>query len=123
MEENIVIISNIIVTLVIIFLSITSYKLIKEKAKLMKKLATIKLINTYYFDVECFNKWFVNNKDTEYYANPGIFLRLDKLSMQHIISYLYVNKNPYKLSEDEINKLLFMCFSQSMFIEKKIRDD
>ena len=39
------------------------------------------------FNVDNFNKWF-NDPNNNAYANPGIFLRLDKLSDSHIIDYM-----------------------------------
>jgi hypothetical protein len=36
------------------------------------------------FNVENFNKWFNDPNNNAVYANPGIFLRLDKLSDSHI---------------------------------------
>jgi hypothetical protein len=38
--------------------------------------------------VKDFNEWFNSDKDPEIYAHKGIFLRLDKLSQQHIDSYV-----------------------------------
>ena len=40
------------------------------------------------FDVDNFNIWFNNPSNNAIYANPGIFLRLDKLSETHILDYL-----------------------------------
>jgi len=39
-------------------------------------------------DVKKFNDWFNSKKDPSIYANPGIFLRLDKLSQGHIRSFI-----------------------------------
>jgi hypothetical protein len=40
------------------------------------------------FNVDNFNKWFNDPNNKAVYANPGIFLRLDKLSESHIKDYL-----------------------------------
>lgn len=40
------------------------------------------------FNVENFNKWFNDPNNNAIYANPGIFLRLDKLSESHITDYM-----------------------------------
>jgi hypothetical protein len=51
------------------------------------------------FDVGNFNKWF-NSDDNGSYANPGIFLRLDKLSSDMIYDYLkycYVTDVEHKM--------------------------
>ena len=40
------------------------------------------------FDVENFNRWFNDPNNNAVYANPGIFLRTDKLSESHIMDYL-----------------------------------
>ena len=39
-------------------------------------------------NVKDFNEWFNSDKDPEIYAHPGIFLRLDKLSQDHLDSYV-----------------------------------
>lgn len=39
-------------------------------------------------NVDNFNLWFNSPKDAGIYAHPGIFLRLDKLSVSHIINYI-----------------------------------
>lgn len=40
------------------------------------------------FNVDNFNNWFNDPNNNAVYANPGIFLRLDKLSDSHIMDYL-----------------------------------
>lgn len=50
------------------------------------------------FSVSNFNKWFNNQKDPNIYANPGIFLRLDKLSHYTIEQYV---KNCYGINIDK----------------------
>ncbi len=40
------------------------------------------------FSVDNFNKWFNDENNNAVYANPGIFLRLDKLSESHITDYI-----------------------------------
>ena len=40
------------------------------------------------FNVDNFNNWFNNPNNNAVYANPGIFLRLDKLSASHVIDYI-----------------------------------
>jgi hypothetical protein len=44
--------------------------------------------NDIMFSVENFNRWFVDPNNRAVYANRGIFLRLDKLSVSHIEDYL-----------------------------------
>jgi len=39
-------------------------------------------------NVDNFNLWFNSPKDAGIYAHPGIFLRLDKLSIGYIIEYI-----------------------------------
>ena len=39
-------------------------------------------------NVDNFNLWFNSPKDANIYAHPGIFLRLDKLSVSHIVNYI-----------------------------------
>ncbi len=40
------------------------------------------------FNVQTFNDWFCDPNNNAVYAHKGIFLRLDKLSVWHIIDYL-----------------------------------
>jgi len=40
------------------------------------------------FNVDVFNEWFNDKENGAVYANSGIFLRLDKLSISHIEDYL-----------------------------------
>jgi hypothetical protein len=40
------------------------------------------------FNVETFNTWFNDKDNGAVYANSGIFLRTDKLSISHIEDYL-----------------------------------
>lgn len=40
------------------------------------------------FSVENFNNWFNAKDNGATYANPGIFLRLDKLSISHVHDYM-----------------------------------
>lgn len=40
------------------------------------------------FNVETFNTWFNSPHNNAVYANPGIFLRIDKLSTSHVEDYL-----------------------------------
>lgn len=70
-----------------------------------------------------FNRWFVNNKNKEFYAHGGIFLRLDKLSKSHIVAFLYAKKNPHNLSHDTITELSFISYSNELYMEKIIRDN
>ncbi len=56
------------------------------------------------FNVETFNTWFNDGENNAVYANPGIFLRLDKLSISHIKDYLTkchnLNLGEWDLHED-----------------------
>lgn len=40
------------------------------------------------FNVDTFNTWFNDKHNDAVYATPGIFLRVDKLSISHIEDYL-----------------------------------
>jgi hypothetical protein len=40
------------------------------------------------FNVDTFNTWFNDPENGAIYANPGIFLRLDKLDESQILDYL-----------------------------------
>lgn len=40
------------------------------------------------FNVDNFNNWFNDPNNNAVYANPGIFLRLDKLSESHVSDYI-----------------------------------
>lgn len=40
------------------------------------------------FNVDNFNNWFNDTNNNAIYANPGIFLRTDKLSQSHVMDYL-----------------------------------
>lgn len=71
------------------------------------------------FSVDNFNIWFLHPKNGAVYANPGIYLRLDKLSQSHISDYLekcYRIENPAFLFSRPANEMI------SDF-EKKIRQD
>ena len=61
------------------------------------------------FNVDNFNIWF-NHKDNDaQYANPGIFLRVDKLSESHITDYLlkcYGIENPAFLFSKPANEMI-----------------
>ena len=50
------------------------------------------------FNVNTFNEWFNDKDNGSTYANSGIFLRTDKLSVDHIEEYL-VKCHGLKLSE------------------------
>ena len=71
------------------------------------------------FSVDNFNIWFNHSENGAVYANPGIFLRLDKLSQSHISDYLekcYGIENPAFLFSRPASEMI------SDF-EKKIRED
>ena len=40
------------------------------------------------WNIENFNNWFNNPDNNAVYANPGIFLRTDKLSVSHVLDYM-----------------------------------
>ena len=50
------------------------------------------------FCIDNFNKWFNDPENGSVYAHPGIFLRTDKLSLQHILEYIRntYNKETYE---------------------------
>jgi hypothetical protein len=56
------------------------------------------------FNVDTFNAWFNDKDNNAVYANPGIFLRLDKLSISHIQDYLIkchgLNLTDYDFDEE-----------------------
>jgi hypothetical protein len=59
------------------------------------------------FNVETFNTWFNDKDNGAVYANSGIFLRLDKLSISHIEDYLVkchgLNLSNWDIYEDVRN--------------------
>lgn len=74
------------------------FDFLKKKSK--KEVKEIKDID-YIFNVDLFNKWF-NAPNNGSYANPGIFLRLDKLDTGFFEEYFdYMVKN---YSIEGINK-------------------
>lgn len=63
------------------------------------------------FNVNNFNVWFNHPENNAVYANPGIFLRMDKLSIAHIVDYIdkcygipsresSLNKDLYKFMDE-----------------------
>lgn len=58
------------------------------------------------FNVENFNTWFCDPNNGAVYANLGIFLRLSKLSENHITDYIQkkynINWNKSDISYEEI---------------------
>lgn len=66
--------------------------------------------------VKKFNDWFNSPKDASIYANPGIFLRLDKLSAHHIGDYIKMSTYGY-LEYDDFD------FNKVRSFEDKIRKD
>ena len=113
-----VFILSFIVLLLLMFYQ-TEYK---NRKFYQHKFETLKEINKSISPTE-FNRWFVNNKNKEFYAHGGIFLRLDKLSTSHIVAFLYVKKNPHNLSHDAITELSFISYSNELYMEKIIRDN
>lgn len=67
-----------------------------------KKEKPVKFIVPKYvlFNVDTFNTWFNDKNNNAVYANPGIFLRLDKLSESHIGDYLLKCHNINSLDHD-----------------------
>ncbi len=61
------------------------------------------------YSVDNFNNWF--NAPKKSYANPGIFLRTDKLSTHFIAEYL---KDCYNLELHEQEMLLISNFYESI---------
>lgn len=59
------------------------------------------------FNVDVFNEWFNDKDNGAVYANSGIFLRLDKLSISHIEDYLVkchgLNLSNWDIDEDVRN--------------------
>jgi len=55
------------------------------------------------FNISVFNSWFNDKDNGAVYANPGIFLRLDKLSESHIKDYLIKCHN-LKLSDYDLDE-------------------
>lgn len=85
-------------------------KLFPKKEKSIKFIAPKDIL----FNVDTFNTWFNDENNNAVYANPGIFLRLDKLSESHIKDYLLkchnIHSSDYDFHEeirnfyDEIRK-------------------
>ena len=83
--------------------------------------------------VDNFNTWFNNPDNNAVYANPGIFLRIDKLSLAHIFDYIekcygitseksYVNYDVYKfLDEIRLNWKRKILWKQKI-ANRKITD-
>jgi hypothetical protein len=68
------------------------------------------------FNVDNFNKWFNDPNNKAVYANPGIFLRLDKLSESHIKDYLekshgIFDSDDFKWSV-KINILIYKLYNE-----------
>ena len=71
------------------------------------------------FNVDNFNIWFNHKDNGAEYANPGIFLRTDKLSESHITDYLlkcYDIENPTFLFSKPAHQMIYD-------FEKDIRKD
>lgn len=54
------------------------------------------------FNVDNFNQWFCDKNNNAVYANEGIFLRLDKLSLSQIDDYLLKVFNVTKIDYDKL---------------------
>jgi hypothetical protein len=67
-------------------------------------------------NVDNFNLWFNNPNNGATYAHPGIFLRLDKLSLAHIWEYM---ENCYGIERES---LISLGYDVSGF-ERAIRQD
>lgn len=65
------------------------------------------------FNVDNFNKWFINKNNNAVYCHIGIYLRCDKLSESMIIDYLekvFNIKNPAFLWEHHLSHILISNF-------------
>lgn len=75
------------------------------------------------FNVDTFNQWFNDKDNGATYANSGIFLRTDKLSISHIEEYL-VKCHNLKLSDWDLNEdiIKFMGNVSSDWMKKSHGD-
>lgn len=89
-----------------------------EKFKWFKKMPSEDII----FDVKNFNKWFNDPENNSTYANSGIFLRLDKLSEDHIDDYLksYGEEVHKKYSDRKYYYLTYAFYTQIQYIWRKL---
>ena len=64
------------------------------------------------FNVEKFNTWFNNTDNGAVYANPGIFLRTDKLSESQILDYIKnsFNNDTYEFYKNSKKHYLIYAF-------------
>lgn len=67
-------------------------------------------------NVDNFNAWFNHPDNNATYAHPGIFLRLDKLSANHVTEYL---EKCYDLKKED---LISPEYDTHIFMEKIIKD-
>jgi hypothetical protein len=78
--------------------------MIKFITEMFKKKPTFVPKKYVIFNVDTFNTWFNDKANNAVYANPGIFLRLDKLSISHIEDYLVkchgLTLSDWDISED-----------------------
>jgi hypothetical protein len=84
-----VVISWVMIFVVVILLYYTK-RFNKKTERMVKELDFILNLpgETDIFNVEKFNEWFCDPNNGATYAHTGIFLRLDKLSADHIFEYL-----------------------------------
>lgn len=56
--------------------------------KIFTKEVTFPVPGYIVLNINNFNNWFNHPNNNAVYANPGIFLRLDKLSETHVLDYM-----------------------------------
>ena len=86
-----------------------------EDTEAVKKLAQSGAMDSL-LDVDRFNTWFNSDKDKDIYAHPGIFLRIDKLSTQHIEDYI-------RMESDGVVKIKYFEYNQVVDFEDRIAKD
>lgn len=71
-------------------------------------------------NVDNFNLWFNHPDNGATYAHPGIFLRLDKLSTNHIVEYMEkcYGINGYNVPSEEYDVQNFMDIIRKDWIKK-----
>ena len=70
------------------------------------------------FNVQNFNAWFNSPNNNAVYANPGIFLRLDKFGLAHVTDYL---EKCYGITSTDGDVLL--KFKNAIIEDWKIKSD
>jgi hypothetical protein len=86
----------------LVTVSVTTNKMFKFMFKFFSQKANHSPKKYVLFNVDTFNTWFNDSDNGATYANSGIFLRLNKLSLSHINEYLIKchGVDPHDWSDD-----------------------